>query len=315
MHALRLGALVTSLLAAGVTGCGSTPEQGTKYLPTLWPTEAASFRQRPGSPVLSPSQRRLIQAQLEAQAAERLRLEAENQRLVASLFDIGFKPTELVDVLDAYQPAGGVDRALPVVEACSHHTASMGSQFSCAVSELAQGNGAEVTVAYDGGGQSAGAFDLFALNSDLRAFLAAIPSVEPVRGARVTSGFGVRRHPISRQIGAHEGTDFVSDDRTVRSAGDGVVRFASRRGGFGKLVIVEHPLGFETRYAHLSRIAVRDGQRVAAGQELGTMGSTGVSTGVHLHFEMRFRDRPLDPLKALRASHMPLVSARSGLVW
>lgn len=90
------------------------------------------------------------------------------------------------------------------------------------------------------------------------------------------------------------------------------MRFAARQGGFGKLVVVEHANGFETRYAHLQRIAVRAGQHVAEGTALGVMGSTGYSTGVHLHFELRFRGRPLDAVKAMALVRdgEPLVAKR-----
>lgn len=247
----------------------------------------------------------------EALQAPRVRAAAsvQNHSLVASLFEMGFKPAELANVLSD-GPSGGVDRALRPGELCSGAGAGRaagGADFRDAqpasprrsLGDCMQERDARRRAGDGWGALSAG--DPLALNNDLRGFVAAIPAWEPVNEGRVSSGFGFRRHPISRRLGAHEGTDFVtSGDRTVRASGGGVVRFAARKGGFGKLVVVEHDHGFETRYAHLARFVVRPGQRVSAGQKLGVMGSTGYSTGVHLHFELRFRDRPLDAEKALK---------------
>lgn len=111
----------------------------------------------------------------------------------------------------------------------------------------------------------------------------------PVPGL-VTSNFGWRNGR------AHNGIDL--DLRTgdpVRSAFDGVVRIAGRRGGYGNLVVVRHYNGLETYYAHLHRIKVKPGQSVEAGQLLGSGGNTGNSRGSHLHFEVRFRGKPLNP--------------------
>jgi murein DD-endopeptidase MepM/ murein hydrolase activator NlpD len=228
--------------------------------------------------------------------------QSENARLIAGLFDIGLDPAEaIVAVTEPQAAAGGIDRNLGL-EADGYAGAAdvdaneiFGGEdsFASAANEIQGDFGGETLPA------SEGTDSVLGLNNDLRAFVAAIPAVVPVREAHVTSGFGVRRHPISRRLGAHEGTDFVSvTDRSVIAAGDGVVRFAGRSGGYGKLVIVEHPLGFETHYAHLARIDVVPGQAVAAAEPLGVMGNTGYSTGVHLHFELRFRGRPLDPDKA-----------------
>lgn len=235
----------------------------------------------------------------------------QNNLLVASLFEMGFKPSELAHVLtDA--PAGGVDRALRPGELCSGSEAASarasgvtdGRDRRRAMERISLGDCIQERAARRRSGGGWGVLssgDPLAVNNDLRGFVAAIPAWEPVEDGRVSSGFGFRRHPISRRLGAHEGTDFVtSGDRTVRASGNGVVRFAGPKGGFGKLVVVEHDHGFETRYAHLARFAVRPGQRVVAGEKLGLMGSTGYSTGVHLHFELRFRDRPLDAEKALK---------------
>lgn len=255
---------------------------------------------------------------------------SENSRLIASLFDIGLSPADAFGALAVPGlAAGGVDRSLgleggeegsatAVLPFGDHADDDAGDD---ALAGEAGGEGGEGGAAGDvsaappsflHGGEGEGAATLLALNDGLRAFVAAIPATLPVREERVSSGFGVRRHPISRRLGAHEGIDFVPvAGREVLAAGDGVVRFAGRGGGYGKLVVVEHAFGFETRYAHLSRIAVVPGQRVSPSDAIGIMGSTGYSTGVHLHFEIRFRGRALDPAKVLALAREPrLLAAR-----
>ncbi len=116
-------------------------------------------------------------------------------------------------------------------------------------------------------------------------------------GLRVTSGFGARRDPFHGGERQHHGVDFGAAAGTpIRAAAAGVVRFAGTRGGYGNVVIVAHPDGSETRYAHCRDLAVRAGEAVAAGQSIATVGSTGRSTGPHLHFEVRRDGKPVDPV-------------------
>lgn len=233
----------------------------------------------------------------------------QNRQLVEGLFEMGFEAAELASALGR-AAAGGVDRALQPSDWLARGAPGMlGGESGRPKSApgLAYGWRTGLSWEHWAGG------DALALNSGLRRFVAAIPAGDPVPGGLVSSGFGFRRHPISGRLGAHEGTDFITrGDRTVRVSGHGVVRFAARQGGFGKLVVVEHANGFETRYAHLERIAVRAGQHVVEGTALGVMGSTGYSTGVHLHFELRFRGRPLDAVKAMALVRdgEPLVAER-----
>ena len=120
----------------------------------------------------------------------------------------------------------------------------------------------------------------------------------PVRGEfSSTSGFGMRRHPILRKRKIHYGMDFVGNRRRARvvAAGDGVVVQARRRGGYGRVIIIDHGNGVTTRYAHLRRFRVRTGQKVEAGQLVGIMGQSGRATGVHLHFEVRVGDSAVNP--------------------
>ena len=121
----------------------------------------------------------------------------------------------------------------------------------------------------------------------------------------VSSGFGVRRDPFTRRPAMHAGIDFRTPRGTpIRAAGAGRVVMAGRSGGYGNLVEIDHGNGITTRYAHLSSIAVQYGQVVNAGDHIGRAGSTGRSTGPHLHYETRIDDEPVDPNRFLRAGRI-----------
>lgn len=120
----------------------------------------------------------------------------------------------------------------------------------------------------------------------------------PPTGKR-SSNFGYRTDPIDGKKKFHSGWDIPgADGAPAGAAGDGVVAFAGQRGGYGNMVIVRHPDGTETRYAHLSRIDVKNGQTVKRGDAVGGIGSTGRSTGPHLHFEVVRNGRAVDPASA-----------------
>lgn len=120
--------------------------------------------------------------------------------------------------------------------------------------------------------------------------------VEPIPGVRASSGFGMRLHPILHIERLHAGIDLsAGSGRPIRAAGDGEVVVAGSRGGYGNTVVIDHGNSLGTLYAHQSSVAVRDGQRVKAGDVIGRVGSTGLSTGPHLHFETRIRGVPVDP--------------------
>ncbi|RKY01206.1 hypothetical protein DRP77_10165 [Candidatus Poribacteria bacterium] len=124
--------------------------------------------------------------------------------------------------------------------------------------------------------------------------------IMPCRG-RISSRFGWRLHPIYHRRMFHSGIDIVAPRGTlVYAARSGRVKFAGWLGGYGRLVVIDHGNGYETRYAHLSSILVRKGQRVRTGQPIGRVGNTGVTTGVHLHFEVRRGGKPVNPLSFLR---------------
>jgi murein DD-endopeptidase MepM/ murein hydrolase activator NlpD len=119
----------------------------------------------------------------------------------------------------------------------------------------------------------------------------------PVVGGRVTSNFGARRHPILGYTRMHGGVDFgAPHGAPIYAVGDATVSFAGWRGGAGNFVRLEHGGGFGTGYAHMSGIAVSPGMRVRAGQVIGYVGSTGLSTGPHLHYELYQNGAKVNPL-------------------
>lgn len=123
--------------------------------------------------------------------------------------------------------------------------------------------------------------------------------IQPVQGRR-SSGFGMRVHPISRTRRMHNGVDWAAPSGTpIVAAGDGKVISASYINGYGNTVIIDHGGNVSTLYAHCSRIHVKVGQTVKQGQRIAAVGSTGYSTGPHLHFEVRVNGKPVNPLSRL----------------
>lgn len=129
----------------------------------------------------------------------------------------------------------------------------------------------------------------------------------PLKFTRISSGFGPRMHPILRRVRHHNGVDYVAPTGTpVQAAGEGVVVRAGRNGGYGKQVAIRHGERFVTSYSHLSRIAVRSGQRVSQGEVVGAVGSTGLSTAPHLHYRFMKDGKDVDPLATNLPTAVPL---------
>ena len=124
-----------------------------------------------------------------------------------------------------------------------------------------------------------------------------LPVLKPVPQAYISSRFGNRRHPILGKIHFHRGLDLVAyRGAPVIAPADGFVTFAGRNGGYGNFISINHKYGFETHYGHLSRILVRPGQFVHRGDKIAEVGSTGLSTNPHLHYEVIYKGKPQDPL-------------------
>ncbi len=129
-----------------------------------------------------------------------------------------------------------------------------------------------------------------------------IPNGNVLSKRIITARFGWRQHPIKKMREFHPGIDLRAKIGTpIKAPANGVVKYAaSHRRGYGKMIIIDHSFGFQTRYAHLNKFNVKTGQFVRKGELIGFTGNTGLSTGPHLHYEVRFIGRILDPLNFLK---------------
>lgn len=156
------------------------------------------------------------------------------------------------------------------------------------------------------------------------ASVARLPTAMPIESyPYLSSSYGWRRNPFNGQMSMHEGLDFSAPHGTpIRSAAGGVVRTVTVHRGYGNMVEIDHGEGLMTRYAHAKVVLVKEGEVVTRGQLIARVGSTGLSTGPHLHFEVRKDDRPLDPRAFLAGQPMnaPVATARpvtgsSSITW
>jgi len=139
--------------------------------------------------------------------------------------------------------------------------------------------------------------------------------VAPSQSTWATSGFGWREDPIRKRKKFHRGDDIRAKSGTpVFSAGDGIVVLAGRQGGYGNVIYVDHGGGVVTRYGHLRRIETTLGSAIRAGQQIGQVGSTGRTTGPHLHFEVRLDGRAVDPSTAMTVGELERESPAAGKV-
>lgn len=150
-------------------------------------------------------------------------------------------------------------------------------------------------------------FDMLVSNVEggrlIEAAVGQIPFAQPVvDDGRYTSKFGSRRDPINGQWAMHAGLDYAAPQGTaILATADGVVVEAGSNAGYGEMVQIRHEFGVETVYAHLNQIRVEVGERVQRGARIGDMGSTGRSTGSHLHYEVRLNGAALNPMKFIEA--------------
>jgi murein DD-endopeptidase MepM/ murein hydrolase activator NlpD len=132
-----------------------------------------------------------------------------------------------------------------------------------------------------------------------RSILAATPSIWPINGW-ITSGFGKRASPLTGEPGRHYGVDIANVVGTpIHATADGLIVYAGWQNGYGRVVVIEHGYGFSTRYGHCSSVDVKVGDEVKRGQIISYVGSSGRSTGSHLHYEVRIHGIPVDPEKYL----------------
>src|SRR4030095_16762312 len=142
----------------------------------------------------------------------------------------------------------------------------------------------------------------------------AVPSDKPVKTAEFTSGYGIRSDPFRGGAARHAGIDLAAPIGTpIYATADGIVSDPGyNNGGYGNLIKVDHGRGIETRYGHLSAILVTAGQRVGRGQMIGRMGSTGRSTGSHLHYEVRIDGRAVNPIPFMKSNDYLIAMQRNG---
>ena len=143
--------------------------------------------------------------------------------------------------------------------------------------------------------------EVYKLAKNKATMLASIPGIQPVSNkdlSRIASGFGYRIHPIYKTMRMHEGIDFTAPVGTpIYATGDGVVeRLNGSLSGYGNVVKLNHGYGYETLYAHMSKVIVKPGQKIKRGEIIGYIGNTGRSTGPHLHYEVRKNGNPINPV-------------------
>lgn len=148
--------------------------------------------------------------------------------------------------------------------------------------------------------QSKSLDEIVALAKEKEIMLASLPAIKPIKNedeTRMASGFGMRMHPILKYRKMHNGMDFTAPTGTpIYASGNGKVVRANRSATFGKVVYIQHGFGYKTVYAHMSKIAVKKGQKVKRGDLIGYVGNTGRSAAPHLHYEVHKNGRPVNPI-------------------
>jgi murein DD-endopeptidase MepM/ murein hydrolase activator NlpD len=260
--------------------------------------------------------------QLAAAAEERARSIEQRQQLLATMMAGGkVDPSALPTVSEA-RPlpaavAAPLDRAADRLKAEeSAAAAQLDARYKQATSELrklglnpqrlAVGGPFEPSTKADPTFKAL--FNSWKKLDSLQDGVIAVPSDVPVRNASFTSSFGVRSDPFGRGAAMHAGIDLAGPAGTpIYATADGTVAQASwHNGGYGNLIRLDHGRGIETRYGHLQAMTVRPGERVRRGQMIGRMGSTGRSTGNHLHYEVRIDGRAVNPIPFMRSTDIIL---------
>jgi murein DD-endopeptidase MepM/ murein hydrolase activator NlpD len=137
----------------------------------------------------------------------------------------------------------------------------------------------------------------------------AVPSRKPIDAMKLSSAYGMRVHPVTGRLARHNGIDIPAPHGTpIYATADGIVGRAQRLGGYGLYVEVEHGSNIQTRYGHMSSYVVAAGQRVKKGDVLGYVGSTGRSTGNHLHYEVRIAGTPVNPVPFVESGEAALAA-------
>ncbi len=151
------------------------------------------------------------------------------------------------------------------------------------------------------------------LANNQQEMLSSMPSIKPVRedklqkNMNVLSGFGYRIHPIYKVRKFHAGVDFPARQGTaIQATGNGTVVDAGWHSGYGNCIVIDHGYGYETLYGHMHKLTVRKGEKVKKGQKIGEVGDTGTSTAPHLHYEVHFKGKPINPIHFCMDNLTPL---------
>lgn len=236
-------------------------------------------------------------------------LSAENRILKEQVRGLGEKMTEVQKALDKLSDRGNELRLAVDLARIDDDTrsASIGGSAPSMMNPFLSGEAREVM------GGSAAMLDRLEREVKLqqssyeeiakrmeynKGLFAHIPAIKPMDGSYSVNGFGMRIHPVLRVYRMHEGVDIINDVGTkVFAAGDGVVRFSGRTaGGYGMVIEVTHGYGYSTLYAHLSRVLVHQGQTIKRGELIAQSGRSGLVSGPHLHYEVRYQGRKQNPI-------------------
>jgi len=220
---------------------------------------------------------------------ERLRTENEDLRQVNQSFESSVQ--QLQNKLASYE-----DRTQELAIVAGLDPAAEGTEAGIGGGLSTEGSALDLSAFEARTARLDGALDQVEeqLHEQLR-WISSMPAITPARGI-LTSGFGMRPDPITRNRAFHSGLDIAAaPGAPVHATADGVVARAGRNGGLGKAVYLSHGYGLSTRYGHLSKIAVKPGERVKRGDVIGYVGSTGRSTGYHLHYEVHLDGKAVNP--------------------
>ncbi|WP_448659965.1 M23 family metallopeptidase [Sphingomonas sp. CJ99] len=266
-----------ALLAAALTG--EKPDAEALKAALLAEDDASFHNQQLASAVLAPLDR-VAARQVTLAAEARRTLDARYRVTASSLRRMGLNPDRLTPVRGAM---GGPFE--PVDEAAADAAVPAGT-----------------VAAGEADAQFRSLFSSWKKLDSLEQAVIAVPSAQPVENLTLTSTFGVRSDPFRGTAAMHAGIDIPGPVGTpIYATADGIVGRSGRYGGYGNLVEINHGRGIETRYGHLSKIMVAPNSRVRRGQIIGLMGSTGRSTGSHLHYEVRIDGRAVNPVPYLQA--------------
>ena len=238
---------------------------------------------------------------------------SENERLVTA---IRVRTDKKLDYLEDIISMTGLDTESLENDAASEHKANMAAKAAASMKkkpEEANQDGSDVhgenqggpfipleTAFFSGTEQELLAnVDRLVMVNDI---VAKLPLDKPINDAQQMSPFGKRMDPFNRKWSVHPGVDLAGPSGSeIYTTNDGVVISAGRKPAYGNMIDIEHKFGIVTRYAHLSKIIIKVGDKVTKGQLIGIQGSTGRSTGPHLHYEVRIEDHPVNPVKFLKA--------------